>query len=331
MAYRLRRSILTLLFVGALLILGGCGGTASLPLADGRPVIITSVAPLTDIVRNVGGDQIALYGLIPDGVDSHTFEPPPSDARLLADADLVILNGLDLETPILKMASANMRPSARLLMLGEQTIQPEEWLFDFRFPADGGSPNPHLWLDVQYAAHYAELVRDALVEVDPDHWAYYEANAERYLEVLDQLDRAIATAVESIPAERRKLLTYHDSWPYFAKRYGLTVVGAVQPADFAEPSAREVAALIGQLRAERVPAVFGSEVFPSKVLQQIAREAGVAYVDSLRDDELPGVVGGPDHTYVGMMLANLRAMVPALGGSVDGLTGIDPRAVYSAP
>lgn len=158
------------------------------------------------------------------------------------------------------------------------------------------------------------LIRDQVRALDRANDAAYQQNAERYLAQLAQLDRCIRSGIDTIPASQRKLLTYHDSWPYFARRYGLSVVGAIQPASFTEPSPREVARLIDQLRREQVPAVFGSEVFPSKILQRIASEAGVRYVNALRDDTLPGAVGEAAHTYVGMMRHNVLTMIEALGG-----------------
>jgi ABC-type Zn uptake system ZnuABC Zn-binding protein ZnuA len=119
------------------------------------------------------------------------------------------------------------------------------------------------------------------------------------------------------------LLTYHDSWAYFAEHYGMTVIGAIQPSDFSEPSPREVAGLIDQIREEQVPAIFGSEVFPSSVLEQIAAESGATYIAELRDDEPPGEPGAPEHTYIGMMLKDMDLMIPALGGTVDALAGIE--------
>ncbi len=286
------------------------------------PVVLTTVAPLTDIVRHVGAGQIRLHGLIPEGVDSHTFEPVPSDIRFIAEADVIILNGLHLETPTEKLAAANTKPRAIVLKLGDRTITRKDWIFDFSFPEDKGDPNPHLWLNVVYAMRYAELVRDALVQADPVNAPAYRQAAEQYLVTLKRLDEAIFTAVQTIPPANRKLLTYHDSWAYFARRYGMTVIGAIQPADFAEPAPRDVAALIDQLKRERVPAIFGSEVFPSKVLDQIGREAGVRFISMLRDDDLPGPPGTPEHTYVGMIVEDVRTMVKALGGRADGLEEI---------
>jgi ABC-type Zn uptake system ZnuABC Zn-binding protein ZnuA len=175
-----------------------------------------------------------------------------------------------------------------------------------------------------YAARYAELVRDALSTLDPAHVAQYRERTQQYTDRLAALDRAIAAAVATIPPPNRKLLTYHDSFAYFAPRYGLTVIGAIEPASFSEPSPREVTRVIRQLKQEKVPAIFGSEVFPSKVLDQIGREAGVRFVDTLRDDDLPGTLGSPEHSYIGMMLEDVRTMVTALGGNAEAVQGIDP-------
>ena len=131
-----------------------------------------------------------------------------------------------------------------------------------------------------------------------------------------------------MPEKNRKLVTYHDSWAYWAREYGWTVIGAVQPSDFKEPRPQEVAAIIEQIKREQVPAIFGSEVFPSKVLEQIARETGAKYIDKLRDDEPPGKPGDSNHTYVGMMLEDMRIMISALGGSVEALKDINPGRTY---
>lgn len=297
---------------------------------DGTLNVATTVAPISSIVRNVGGTRIDLRGIVPDGTNSHTFEPAPSDARLLAGADLVIVNGLALEEPTIDLAEASLKAGAEIFSLGDKTIDEAEWAFDFSFPAAAGDPNPHLWVNVPYALRYAELTAAKLAERDPANAEYYEANLARYRAVLERLDAGIAAAVETVPEANRKLLTYHDSYAYFARRYGMTVIGAAQPSDFSEPSPREVAGLIDQIRDEGVPAVFGSEVFPSDVLERIAAEAGADYVDALRDDDPPGEPGDPGHTYVGMMLRNMELMIPALGGNVEALAGIEPYDTYGA-
>jgi ABC-type Zn uptake system ZnuABC Zn-binding protein ZnuA len=279
------------------------------------------------MVENIGGDKIRLTGIIPEGINSHTFEPIPSDVKILADADLLIVNGLELEEPTLKLAKANMKQGAPVLRLGDKTITEKEYIFDFSFPKSHGHPNPHLWLNPQHTLSYAALIRDELIRIDPDNKSTYEQNAAAYLKKLEALDQAVEQSVKTIPEGNRRLLTYHDSWPYFARRYGFQIIGAVQPSDFADPSPREVKRLIDQIRKEKVPAVFGSEVFPSPVLEQIAKEGKTRYIDKLRDDELPGKPGEAQHTYIGMMIENLTIMFEALGGSAEALKKVDPAPV----
>jgi ABC-type Zn uptake system ZnuABC Zn-binding protein ZnuA len=298
--------------------------------AEKKLTVVTTVAPITSMVENVGGDKIHLTGIIPEGMNSHTFEPVPSDIRILTQAELLIVNGLDLELPTLNLARANMKKGAALLPLGDKTITQKEYVYDFSFPKDRGHPNPHLWLNPQHAMRYTALIRDELVRFDPTNKSTYEANADAFLKKLEMLDRAIEESVKTIPERNRRLLTYHDSWPYFARRYGFQIIGAIQPSDFSDPSPREVKRLIDQIRKEKVPAVFGSEVFPSPILEQIAREGKTSYIDKLRDDELPGRSGDPHHSYIGMMIENLAVMFEALGGSAAALKKVDPAPVAGA-
>ena len=289
-----------------------------------------AVAPITSIVENVAGDKADIAGIIPEGINSHTFEPIPSDSKLLSSADLIILNGLDLETPTLELAQANLKPGASFYSLGDKTIKEADYIFDFSFPKEQGHPNPHLWLNPEYAMRYATLVRDELIRLDPKNKSVYEQNAAQFLKKLETLDQAIKEAAQTIPPNNRRLLTYHDSWPYFARGYGFQVIGAVQPSDFADPSPREMVRLIEQIKKAKVPAVFGSEVFPSPVLEQIAREAKSRYIDKLRDDELLGKPGDPQHSYIGMMIENMTIMFEALGGSTEALKKVDPAPVAGA-
>lgn len=328
---RLRERVATIAIVSVLI---GCGQGATSSAAPSGPEsaaslgwadvltgeadkldVATTVAPISSIARNIGGTRIRLHGIVPDATNSHTFEPAPSDAQVLAKADLIVVNGLHLEQPTLDLAEASKGPNAQVKLLGDNTITESEWLFDFSFPQSEGDPNPHLWMNVKYALRYAELMRDWFAEADPANRDYYAANFVAFKRRLDQLDGMIRAGVASVPEANRKLLTYHDSWAYWAREYGFTVIGAVQASDFSDPSPQEVAALITQVKAEHVPAVFGSEVFPSPVLEQIARESGAKFVDALRDDEPPGAQTAPEHTYLGMLQKDMQIMVEALGGN----------------
>jgi manganese/iron transport system substrate-binding protein len=276
--------------------------------------VATTVAPISSLARNIGGDRIRLRGIVPDATNSHTFEPAPSDARVLADADLIVVNGLHLEQPTLELAEASKRPETPVLLLGDNTITEDEWLFDFSFPESEGDPNPHLWMNVRYAIEYARLMRDWFSEADAANADYYAANFDRLSANLEDLDARIRAVVSTVPEANRKLLTYHDSWAYWAREYGFEVIGAVQASDLSDPSPQDVARLIDQIRASGVPAVFGSEVFPSAVLEQIAAETGVAFIADLRDDEPPGAPDAPEHSYMGMLARDMVVMMDALGG-----------------
>src|SRR5215510_1627365 len=160
--------------------------------------VATTVAPLTDMVQQVGGELLHVHGLIPEGVNSHTFQPAPGDVQYLAQADLVVLNGLDLEVPIEKFVHSSGRRGVTVLKLGDKTISQDEWVFDFSFPKAQGHPNPHLWLNVAYAMHYVSLIRDQVSTLDHDHAAVYHRHAADYLGQLVHLDHCIATAMSTL-------------------------------------------------------------------------------------------------------------------------------------
>jgi ABC-type Zn uptake system ZnuABC Zn-binding protein ZnuA len=308
-------------------VLAGCSNGGAVKTASGFEVV-TTVSPITDIARNVAGTVVHVDGLIPEGVDSHTFEPTSGSVRLIQKADLIFLNGLHLEDPTLRLAQANHKKGATIYELGPHVISANQYVYDFSFPKSGGKPNPHLWMDVTFATKYAELIRDQLIAAYPAGAAQFRANATAYIALLNRLNAAVQAAIDTIPPKNRVLLTYHDSFAYFAKHYGMTVIGAIQPSDFAEPSGKEVAALEQQIKAEHVPAIFGSEVFPSPVLAQISHDTGAKYEATLRDDDLPGNVGGPDHSYVGLMVYDVKTMVTDLGGNPSALNGIPTHSAY---
>lgn len=316
-------------FFVVLLFLSACTSNLSAP-QNGKLNVVSTVSPITNIIYNIGGDRINLIGIVPEGVNSHTFEPAPSDAIKLAQADLIFVNGLSLEEPTIKLAEANLKDGAEIVALGEQTISPDEYVYDFSFPKEAGSPNPHLWVNPIYALRYAEIVRDTLISRDAVNADYYRENYEAFKTRIEALDVVIQETIDSIPEQNRRLLTYHDSFAYFAPRYGIVVIGAIQPSDFAEPSARDVANLITQIKEEKIPAIFGSEVFPSPILEQIAKETGAIYVSDLRDDDLPDLPGEATHSYFGLMIENLRVIAEALGGDSSIVADFDVMNVTGA-
>ncbi len=290
---------------------------------SGDLLVVTTVAPITSIVASVVGDRARIVGVVPEGRDSHTFEPEPSAAKVISSADAIFVNGLQLEEPIVALAEQNRRPDAEIVALGERAITPAEYIFDFSFPREDGKPNPHLWTNPPLVIRYARIVAQHMSAVDPAGASIYQANLAAFTGQVEDFDTAMRTAFATIPAGQRKLLTYHDAYAYFAKEYGWEVIGAIQVPDFGEPSPRDVANLIEQVRETGVRAIFGSEVFPSDVLSQIGKETGVAYVDVLRDDDLPGEPGDAEHSWLALLRFDFVTMTEALGGDASALTAFD--------
>ena len=331
----IRKAIVAIAIVG---LVASCGtttenGVVAIGCELGAPVagvltIATTVAPITSIVANIaGGTNTVISGIVPEGTNSHTFEPKPSDAKTLETADIVFINGLVLEEPTKDLALANLKDGANICELGTEVLPESDYIYDFSFPKDGGKPNPHLWTNPPMAKQYAQVVHDVLVRRDPVNAATYDSNFAAFSAQVDALDAAMVTATATIPESQRKLVTYHDAYAYFAKHYGYTVVGALQPSSFNEPTPKEIGDLINQVKTENVKAIFGSEVFPSPVLEQIGAEAGVRYVDVLRDDDLIGKPGDAEHSWLGLMRFDFVTIVEALGGDASALKSLDVRDV----
>ena len=327
----MQKSVATIVFMS---FLTACGSTSqsTVPAVGcdlGSPVtgvltIATTVAPITSIVANiVGGTDTIVAGIVPEGTNSHTFEPKPSDAKTLENADIIFTNGLALEEPTKDLALANLKDGANICELGTEVLPESDYIYDFSFPKEGGKPNPHLWTNPLMAKQYAQVVHDVLVRRDPANATTYDTNFAAFSAKVDALDAAMVTATATIPESQRKLVTYHDSFAYFAKQYGYTVVGALQPSSFNEPTPKEIGELINQVKTEDVKAIFGSEVFPSPILEQIGAETNVRYIDVLRDDDLIGEPGDAEHSWLGLMRFDFVTIVEALGGDASALKTLD--------
>ncbi|MGH9198333.1 MAG: metal ABC transporter substrate-binding protein, partial [Acidimicrobiia bacterium] len=160
--------------------------------------VVASVSPITSLVEAIGRTNIDLVGIVPEGVNSHTFEPAPSDARLLASADIVFINGLALEEPIKKLARANLNEGAQLVELGDRAIAEHEWIFDFSFPKERGDPNPHLWTNPPYVERFVRIITEELAEADPANAARYNTNLRGVTESLQKLDQATREASNTV-------------------------------------------------------------------------------------------------------------------------------------
>jgi manganese/iron transport system substrate-binding protein len=259
-----------------------------------RMNVVVSLDLFADFARQVGGDRVDVFALIPAGADPHTYEPTPSRVTKLAKADLVIVNGLGLEAALEDVIKENTPSSATLVELAEGLPVIDK--------------NPHLWLDVQNAVAYVERIRDALVEIDLADAETYRANADSYLAELQTLDEEVAADIDSIPPDRRKLVTFHDAFPYLAQRYGLEVVGVVVASPGKEPSAKDVANLVDAIAAEDVPAVFKEPQFNARILELAADDVGVE-ICTLYSGALDKKV----NTYVKLMRFNAKELVRCLG------------------
>jgi ABC-type Zn uptake system ZnuABC Zn-binding protein ZnuA len=317
-----------LLAAVALFAVAGCSSDSD-SAADGRLAVATTVAPITSIASNIGGDKVDITGIVPEGTNSHTFEPPPSVAATLSEADIVFVNGLQLEEPTKDLAESNMADDAVLVEIGDEVLPEDDWIYDFSFPEEDGKPNPHLWTDPTYAIEYARVITDTYVEQDPDNADYYETNLAAFEKKATALADALMADQKTVPEGNLKLLTYHDAYAYFAKTYGWEVIGAVQPKNFEDPTPQEVAGIIDQVNEQDVPTIFGSEVFPSAVLEEIGRATGARYEDTLRDDDLPAAPGEEGHSWLGLMKYNYTTMIEGLGGNATELESVDTTDVVT--
>lgn len=295
-----------------------------------RKRVLVSDPANAAIVSVIAGDLLVVESLVPPGENGHTYEPRPSDAVRAAGADLYIENGMELNDAVSRFVRANYRAGTPEVTLSDAIPTAEVISTDSaaEIAAHGHahSFNAHFWTDPVYAISYAEATVGALIRLQPQDSETFRKRASDFITRLRILDSRFRAAIASIPPQNRKLVVYHDSWSYFGRRYGIPVVGAIQPVTFAEPSAEEIRRMIDQIRAEEVPAFFGSEVFPSDVLEAIASETGARYFSDLSDEELPGVPGTAEHSYEGMMIRNVRLITEALGGDIGLLADLVPGA-----
>jgi ABC-type Zn uptake system ZnuABC Zn-binding protein ZnuA len=279
---------------------------AAAPRAGGPLTVVATTPLLADLVRQVGGDRVAVQSILPPNADPHDFEPKPADLVAVERAGLIVEHGLNLDHWADELI-ANSGSSAPVVVAtaGVPTIASGE--------AGYGSGDPHVWFDPTNVKIMVGDIAAGLSKADPDGAASYAARRDAYDHNLTILDNWIEGQIATIPPARRKLVTNHDAFNYYVKRYGLTYVGSIIPSldTSAEPSAQETEALIGKIKAEGVPAVFTEASLNPRLEQQLASEAGVSVVPTLYGDTL-GPSGTPGDTYLGMMVADTRMIVDAL-------------------
>jgi ABC-type Zn uptake system ZnuABC Zn-binding protein ZnuA len=269
-----------LLLLGAVL-LGGCQGASYAPGGPGLITVVTTTTVFADMVRNVGGDSIRVTSLVPKNGDVHTYAAKPSDVQAVADARLLVMNGLGLddwlERTIVNASAADTTLVKLAVDLPGVTDLPGD---------EAGTQNPHLFMDVAYAELYVDRIEAALAHVDPPHAAQYHEQAAAYRARLASLDQEVRDEIASIPQADRRIVTFHDAFPYYAREYGLTIVGVAVEAPGQDPSAGYTAQLIDAIKAAHVKAIFSEAQFPPRLVDQLAAAAGVTVVADLYDDAL---------------------------------------------
>ena len=274
-------------------------------MAQERLPVVASFSILADLVRNVGGERVSVTSLVAPGGDAHVYAPSPQDARKLADAKLVVINGLKFEGWIDRLvASSGTKARVSVATRGLTPLQGKD--------AHGHrGADPHAWQSVANAKLYVANIRDDLSAVDPQGKAAYEAQASAYLARLDALERQVRAAIDAIPRERRKLVTTHDAFGYFAAAYGLAFIAPQGVSTDSEASAKDIAAIIKQIRAQKIPAVFLENVSDPRLTRRIAAETGAKVGGELFSDGL-STPDGPAGTYIDMISYNIRELQAAL-------------------
>jgi ABC-type Zn uptake system ZnuABC Zn-binding protein ZnuA len=308
---RLSRSAVRRASVVVVVILAAaCGPAASAPgattsgsanSAQGALKVVTTTTVFADIVQNVGGSRVAATSIIPPGVGPEDYEPKPDDARKLANAKLIVSNGAGLDDFLDRLLASGTGGQTPQLVLGDGIPTLTE----------NGEQNPHFWLDPSLVKqYYLPKIAAKLTDVDPTGKATYDANARTYGETLDSLDAELKAKIATIPEANRKLVTFHDAFPYFARHFGFELVGVILENVGQEPTAAELAALVDKVKATGVKAVFSEAQFSPKLAQTLADEAGIEHVVTTLYNDALGPA--PADSYPGMMRWNVSQIVEAL-------------------
>jgi zinc/manganese transport system substrate-binding protein len=269
--------------------------------ADERLNVVASFSILADFVKNVGGDKVDLTTLVGANSDVHVYAPAPSDAKRMADARLLVINGLGLEGWLPRLVQSSGSKAA--IVMASNGIAPL---------SHGSEADPHAWQSVANAKIYVVNIRDALTAAAPADAQTFQVNADRYLAELDALDAEVRAAVAKIPPERRRVISTHNAFGYFASAYGIEFIAPSGVSTENEPSARDIAAIIRQIKAEKIPAVFLENISDERLIRRIAAESSAKVGGTLYSDSLTGEKG-PAPTYIDLVRHNIKALTSALG------------------
>ena len=268
--------------------------------AQERLNVVASFSILGDFVRNVGGDRVSVTTLVGPDSDAHVYSPTPADAKRIANAKLVFVNGLGFEGWLPRLVKS--AGGKATIVTATSGITPLK---------SGSAADPHAWQSVANAKVYVANIRDALASADPANAETFKANASRYLTELDGLDREVRAAVAQLPEGRRKVISTHGAFGYFAAAYGVAFIAPVGVSTESEASARDVAAIITQIKAAKIPAVFMENISDPRLIRRISAETGAKVGGTLYSDSLTGEKGDSP-TYIAMVRHNIKALTSAL-------------------
>ncbi|MGO4173045.1 metal ABC transporter substrate-binding protein [Bosea sp. TAF32] len=311
-----RRSLAAYLFAGLALATLPAAAFAQENAQGTKLPVVASFSVLADFVKQVGGERVSVTSLVGPNGDAHVYSPTPADAKAIAAAKLVFINGLHLEgwLPRLIKSSGTKAPLVTATK-GIKPIEAAEEGHEARGSGKGGHDHghddPHAWQSIANARVYVANIRDALGAADPAGKASYDANATAYLARLDVVEGEVKAAVARIPADRRRAITTHDAFGYFIKAYGIAFIAPQGVSTESEASAKDVASIIRQVKAQKVPAVFLENISNPRLIEQIARESGAKIGGTLYSDALSDA-SGPAGTYIDMMKHNISEIEKAL-------------------
>ena len=277
---------------------------------DARLKVTATFSVIGDVVKNIGGERVGVTMLVGPNADAHVYSPPPADAKKLSEARLIVVNGLGFEGWIERLVKAS--GSKAPIVVASKGVKPRRMAGGHGHGHGHSHDNdPHAWQSVGNVKLYATNIRDGLIAVDPAGKGAYDANAAAYVAKLDALDKEVREIVAKIPADRRRIITTHDAFGYFKDAYGLDFIAPQGVSTESEPSAKDVASIIAQIKRRKIPAVFLENISDPRLLKQISGETGAKiggtlYSDALTDEK------GPAPTYIDLIRHNIRTLSTAL-------------------
>lgn len=296
-------------FAFALLVLVFTGCEKKTPSSNAKPVVVATTTMLADLASQIGGDDVVVRGIMKPGGDPHLYQPTPGDARLIAEADLVITSGLKLEGWIDDLVR-NARKDGAIVVVASEGIEPVR---DARSP---GGVDPHFWFDLTRWSKASKNVEAAISNVAPSSRQGISMRAAEYRRRIAAVDQWVIESLQTIPDKHRVLITSHDAFRYFGDRYGIQVVGIQGISTDEEASQRDLANVVDIIRKRGAPAVFVESSVNPALIKQVARETGVQVAGPLYSDSL-GPAGGPADTFLKTVSENVRIVTEALGGKFE--------------